>query len=79
MAPDTQIKEEQVTKIWTSNRTLEQQCREQYPAAELISSKDQLVEDQSISLVVLCNPGPEDRTLIGRLVKANKSVRVLHV
>lgn len=45
---------------------------------EVVNNKEAILHDESVDLVVVCNPGQEDLPLIAECIKAQKKVQILH-
>ncbi|MFT3823019.1 MAG: Gfo/Idh/MocA family oxidoreductase [Chitinophagaceae bacterium] len=49
----------------------------EYPQAEIVTDKQDILQDKSIELVIVSSPADADMSLVGEVLKAGKHVRIV--
>ncbi|MDR3714315.1 MAG: Gfo/Idh/MocA family oxidoreductase [Puia sp.] len=54
-----------------------QSARSQYPQAEIVQDKREIIQDEDIDLVIVSAPSRTDLPLVGEVLRAGKNVRIV--
>jgi len=64
-------------KVLAKRTITERMAKEQYPQSEIVQSKQAIINDKSIELVIVSSPAKEDLPLVGEVLESGKSVRIV--
>jgi len=66
-----------LTKVLVKRTITERMAKEQYPQSEIVLSKQAIINDKSIELVIISSPSKEDLSLVGEVLESGKQVRIV--
>ena len=64
-------------KVLAKRKLTERMAKEQYPQSEIVHTKQAIINDKSIELVIVSSPAKEDLPLVGEVLESGKSVRIV--
>ena len=64
-------------KVLAKRTITERLAKEQYPQSEIVLSKQAIINDKSIELVIISSPAKEDLSLVGEVLESGKQVRIV--
>src|SRR5438270_1170776 len=70
------FKHPSLTKVHSYNTTVSDNIRSQYPHLEVVKASADIIEDESIDLVLVSGPSDTDKVTIAELLKAGKKVQI---
>jgi predicted dehydrogenase len=68
----------QAVRVCAINKASGLQNATPLPGVEFVEDKEAILSDDSIDLVVVCNPDQKDLPLIAECIRAQKKVQILH-
>ena len=66
-----------VKKVLATNGSNETNIKSRYPLAEVVTSTRDILDDQSIELVIVSEPSTEDMNMVGEALQAGKQIRII--
>ena len=64
-------------KVLAKRTITENLAKEHYPQYEIVQSKQAIINDNSIELVIISSPAKEDLSLVGEVLESGKQVRIV--
>jgi len=66
-----------VKKVLSTDGANEITIKSRYPQAELVGNTRDILDDNSIDLVIVTDPSHEDMSMVGEALKAGKQIRII--
>jgi scyllo-inositol 2-dehydrogenase (NADP+) len=66
-----------VRKVLSREGTSEETIKARYPNAELVVNSRDILEDNSIELVIVSDPSEKDMEMVGEALQAGKQIRII--
>ena len=66
-----------IKKIYINNKAPQKEIIAQYPDAEIVDDKKEIINDALIDLVIVSSPANSNMDIVGEVLEAGKYVRVI--
>ncbi|MEP7111090.1 MAG: Gfo/Idh/MocA family oxidoreductase [Ferruginibacter sp.] len=77
ISPVSNMEGYSIKKILSTGDTNEVNIKSRYPLAEIVDNTRDILDDNSIDLVIVSGPSQDDMGMVGEAIQAGKQIRII--